>query len=150
MAADLTSRESFKSEVRERAVQTPLEELDPSHWDFFEYGVAPKVLGRLRREAPVHRCERSRNGPYWSITRFEDVRTIELDPRRFSSDGTVSIVDRPFEHVLEPHLARGPRPDELRHQGGRPVAQAARVPRDLVSPVLRHHRREPALAHLIR
>ncbi len=80
-----TGTESFRAEVRNRATQTPLEDLDPGHWDYFEFGVAPKVLGRLRREAPVHRCERSAKGPYWSITRFEDVRSIELDPARLSA-----------------------------------------------------------------
>jgi cytochrome P450 len=103
-----TATESFRAEARNRATQTPLEDLDPGHWDYFEFGVAPKVLGRLRREAPIHRCERSANGSYWSITRFEDVRSIELDPARFSSEGTVSIVDRPFDLELPMFIAMDP------------------------------------------
>ena len=35
------------------------------HWRYFE---------RLRKEAPVHYCKDSLFGPYWSVTRYKDIK----------------------------------------------------------------------------
>jgi len=59
---------------------------DESHWPLF---------ARLRHEDPVHLCSESAYGPYWSITRYDDIVAIERDHRRFSSDGNVIIGDVP-------------------------------------------------------
>ena len=37
-------------------------------------------FARLRREAPVHYCAVSRYGPFWSVTRYNDIMAVELDP----------------------------------------------------------------------
>lgn len=46
-------------------------------WDRFE---------RLRNEDPLHYTPDSFLGPYWSVTRYEDVMAIDTDHIRFSSD----------------------------------------------------------------
>lgn len=43
---------------------------------------------RLRKEDPVHFTEDSIAGPYWSVTRYEDVKAIDVDNTRFSSDAS--------------------------------------------------------------
>jgi cytochrome P450 len=57
-----------------------------THWPYF---------ARLRRDAPVHFCRQSAYGPYWSITRLDDIQAVEADYKRFSSDGNVIIGDVP-------------------------------------------------------
>ena len=72
-------------------------------WDRFE---------RLRKEDPVHYTPDSVFGPFWSITRHQDIIAIDTDHHRFSSDQTLggitlgnmsqSIVSRSFISSDEP------------------------------------------------
>ncbi len=73
------------AEARARAYATPLADFhvgDPelfrtdTHWAWFE---------RLRAEDPVHYCQASDFGPYWSVTRFEDIVTVDGDHTTYSS-----------------------------------------------------------------
>jgi cytochrome P450 len=57
-----------------------------THWGYFE---------RLRKEDPVHYCERSLFGPYWSVTRFNDIMAMEKNHEDFSSAPGIVLADRP-------------------------------------------------------
>ena len=63
-----------------------LDVLDVSSPSLFEKDAWAPYFRRLRRERPVHYCPASPYGPYWSITRFDDVQAVELDWEVFSSD----------------------------------------------------------------
>ncbi|MFN3521634.1 MAG: cytochrome P450 [Phenylobacterium sp.] len=83
-------------EARARAYATPLEDFHPgdpdlfrtnSHWPWFE---------RLRKEDPVHYCRDSEFGPYWSVTRFNDIMAVDTNHEVFSSEaalGGITIRD---------------------------------------------------------
>src|SRR5690348_11226183 len=87
-------------DAKERAYSTPLADFnvgDPalyasdSFWPYFD---------RLRKEAPVHYCPESMFGPYWSVTKYNDIMEIETNHQVFSSDaalGGISIRDQPVE-----------------------------------------------------
>ena len=47
------------------------------YWDRF---------ARMRAEDPVHYCPDSFSGPYWSVTRYDDIMTVDTNPKVFSSD----------------------------------------------------------------
>lgn len=93
MADDAIARNA-----RERAYSTPLENFhvadvnlftSDTHWPWFE---------RLRREDPVHYCRDSEYGPYWSVTRFNDIVAVDSNHAVFSSDsrrGGIMIADAP-------------------------------------------------------
>ena len=50
----------------------------------------------LRQNDPVHFCEDSPYGPYWAITRYEDIVAVDMNHRAFSSAaGGISIFDTP-------------------------------------------------------
>lgn len=58
-----------------------------AYWPLFE---------RLRREDPVHWCAESSFGPYWSVTRFQDILAVDSNYETFSSDislGGIAILD---------------------------------------------------------
>ena len=59
-----------------------------AHWDYF---------ARLRAEDPVHYCENSMFGPYWSITKFDHIMEIESNHQDFSSDAGIVLADRPAD-----------------------------------------------------
>ena len=65
-----------------------LHNIDVSNPSLFEKDVWAPSFRRLRDECPVHYCASSPYGPYWSITRFDDVQAVELDYKTFSSDSS--------------------------------------------------------------
>ncbi len=73
-----------------------LETHDPSLPERFADGSAHAMFAQLRRDAPVHYCAYGQFGPFWSISRYEDIVAIEAQPALFSSEakhGGVSIID---------------------------------------------------------
>jgi len=57
-------------------------------------------FARLRREAPVHYCAESAYGPYWSVTKFKDIMTVEVNHEIYSSAaevGGIQVEDQPKE-----------------------------------------------------
>jgi cytochrome P450 len=68
---------------------------DPENW---AAGPPYELFARMQREAPVHYSpQRSTpdEGGFWSITRYDDVRTVSRDHRTFSSEkrGIFSVDD---------------------------------------------------------
>src|SRR6266550_101802 len=56
------------------------------------------LFAQLRRDDPVHYCEASRFGPYWSVTRYDDIFAVELDHKNYSSSselGGIQVADQP-------------------------------------------------------
>ncbi|QUD89146.1 cytochrome P450 [Phenylobacterium montanum] len=63
----------------------PLAELNPARTDRFQADTIWPVFERLRREDPVHFTADSEFGPYWSITRWDDIMAVDTDHEGFSS-----------------------------------------------------------------
>jgi cytochrome P450 len=74
-----------------------LDALDVSHPSIYRDDRWRPLFSRLRAEDPVHYCPTSRTGPYWAITRYEDIIRVDTDPISFSSSytrGGVTLDDR--------------------------------------------------------
>ena len=54
--------------------------LDPSDANLFEHQAHWNYFRRLREEDPVHFVDSEEFGPYWSITRFEDIVFENVHP----------------------------------------------------------------------
>ena len=78
------------TEIREETVTTaapsareglaqPLGSIDVSDPATYQQDRWQPLFARLRREARVHYCAESRYGPYWSVTSYNDIMTVELD-----------------------------------------------------------------------
>ncbi|KRQ99739.1 cytochrome [Bradyrhizobium jicamae] len=72
---------------------------DDSIWDCFE---------RLRMEDPVHYCQNSAYGPYWSLTKYRDIVAVETNHKTFPSEQGVTIVDVPDKHWTPSFIKMGP------------------------------------------
>lgn len=68
------------------AYAIPLPELNPAHPSLFEANTMLPYFERLRAEAPVHKTEVSQFGPYWNITKFNDIKYVDTHHDLFSSD----------------------------------------------------------------
>ena len=78
-----------------------LEIIDPDH--FAAHGYPHAAWQRLRREAPVFRCERGAPLPFWALTRHREIAQVSCQPRLFASGPRTEIVaaaDAPQVHGL--------------------------------------------------
>ncbi|NNL68284.1 MAG: cytochrome P450 [Myxococcales bacterium] len=114
----------------------PLDQIDVSdaelfatdtHWGYFE---------RLRKEDPVHWCKASEFGPYWSVTRFDDIVRVEKDPETYSSARSIVVGDPDPDFPLEAGFITM---DGPRHIAHRKTVQPVVAPRNLkrLEPLIR-------------
>ena len=69
----------------------PLAQLDPARVELFQQDALWGYFERLRAEDPVHFIADSDYGPYWSITKFDDIMFVDSNPDLFSSEGGITI-----------------------------------------------------------
>ncbi|MDZ7685407.1 MAG: cytochrome P450 [Gammaproteobacteria bacterium] len=75
-----------------------LPEIDVSRPELYRDDTWGPLFERLRREDPVHYCESSANGKFWSVTTHELIKAVDTNHEVFSSGaGGISIVDPPEE-----------------------------------------------------
>jgi len=74
--------------ARAAAYAEPLAALDPAQPALFQSDTMWPTFERLRREDPVHYTADSEFGPYWSITRYNDIMAVDTNHQVFSSDYT--------------------------------------------------------------
>ena len=79
-------------DVRAAVYAQPLESLDPAQPALFRDDAFWPYFERLRAEDPVHYTADSAYGPYWSITKFEDIMAVDTNHQAFSSEGGITIV----------------------------------------------------------
>ena len=70
-----------------------IDAVDVSDPSLYETDSWRPIFARLRSEPRSPLCGQS-FGPYWSITRFEDIMAVDSNHQSFSSVGGVSIGDR--------------------------------------------------------
>jgi cytochrome P450 len=96
----------------------PLDQIDVSDPRLYQEDIHYPYFERLRRDAPVHYCKNSKYGPFWSVTKFKDIMTVETHPEIYSFAaklGGVNIADRPTTVRTSGFLAMDPpRHDEQR------------------------------------
>ena len=73
-----------------------LETLDVSRGELWQQSSWRPIFAKLRAEAPIHYCKDSIFGPYWSVSRYDDIVEVESKPEIFSSSwehGGIVIFD---------------------------------------------------------
>ena len=109
----------------------PLDELNVANPELFRTQGAYKYFQRMRDEAPVHYCAESQYGPYWSITRYEDIMAVDKNHQVFSSSfeyGGVTITGTPNSSNEIPNFISMDPPD---HHEQRKAVAAGMAPRRL-------------------
>ncbi|MGY3487792.1 cytochrome P450 [Bradyrhizobium sp. USDA 4011] len=92
----------------DEASSIPLSKLDVSEAKRFQDDSIWGYFERLRREDPVHYCQDSCYGPYWSVTKYHDIVAVDTNHKAFSSEQGVTIVDVPDEHWTPSFIKMGP------------------------------------------
>jgi cytochrome P450 len=102
----------------EHAYSIPLEDFNPGNPELFRNDTFWPYFERLRKEEPVHYCKDSVFGPYWSITKYNDIMNVETNHAAFSSAaslGGITIRDVPADLRRESFIAM----DQPRHSAQR-------------------------------
>jgi cytochrome P450 len=103
------------------AYTTPLADIDVSDPRLLEQDAWRPFFSRLRKEDPVHYQANSPFGPFWSITRFEDIVAVESDPASFSSEPIIVIDNLPEAMPLEMFIAMDPPKHDVQRRAAQPV-----------------------------
>ena len=109
-----------------------LEDINVSDPKLFQQDVWMHYFRRLRRDAPVHYCKDSPIGPYWSVTKYKDIVSVEVNNKVFSSSsalGGITLRDRPGELELPMFIAM----DQPKHDEQRKIVQPIVSPANLAS-----------------
>ena len=130
-----------KGQVGTDPWSVPLAKIDVADSELFETDTHWRWFERLRKEDPVHHCAQSDFGPYWSVTRYDDVVHVEKNPEVYSSMPTIVIGDPdPSFQVYPGFIAM----DGAKHTAHRKVVQPVASPRNLsvLEPLIRTRVRE--------
>ncbi len=126
----------IQAKAREEAYRQPIETLNPAQPALFQQDAMWPLFERLRKEDPVHFTRESDYGPYWSITKYNDIMAVDTNHQVFSSEPAITIVD--------PVLSQGPLPmfiamDPPKHDVQRKTVTPAVSPMNLerLAPVIR-------------
>jgi len=126
---DLDAKSS-QDAARERAYSLPLSEFDPGDPELFRSDTHWPYFDRLRKEDPVHYCKESMFGPYWSVTRYNDIMAIDTNHQVFSSAaslGGITIRDAPPDFRRESFIAM----EQPRHSAQRKTVAPMFTPTNL-------------------
>ena len=99
----------LKAAARAKAYSTPLEDYHIADPALFQADAMWPYFERMRKEDPVHYSKGDEEiGPYWSITRYNDIMTVDTTHQVFSSDahlGGITIRDFDEDFVLPMFIA---------------------------------------------
>jgi cytochrome P450 len=134
-------RHAFAIDPHYDPYSIPLDRLDPSHPSLFEHGTHWAHFQRLREEDPVHHHADSMFGPYWSVTKYEDIRYVDSHHELFSSHrrrGGIAlgaVAERDDEYALPMFIQEDP----PKHDEQRKVVAPMFAPRNLadLEPLIR-------------
>lgn len=114
----------------------PLEDIDVSDPMLFKADGIWPYFERLRKEDPVHYCKNGMFGPYWSITKFDDIMEVEKNHEVFSSEvGGITIFERMADFKTSSFIQMDPPKHDLQ----RKTVTGVVAPRNLslLEPVIR-------------
>jgi cytochrome P450 len=77
---------ALAKDARDAAYALPLDKLNVAQPLLFQSDTMWPYFERLRKEEPVHFCAESEFGPYWSITKYNDIMAVDTNHQVFSSD----------------------------------------------------------------
>lgn len=103
----------------------PLTEIDVSNPFMNRQQKWYPYFARLREEAPVHYLADSPFGPFWSITRYADIKAVDTNPKVFSAEPYIVLGPPPLD--IEMFIAMDP----PKHDVQRRAVQGVVAPQNL-------------------
>ena len=92
-----------RAAARKAAYETPLEELNPARASLFRDDSMWPIFERLRAESPIHFTPDSNYGPYWSITKYNDIMAVDSNHQVFSSAKGITLTPKAAAGFRDPN-----------------------------------------------
>src|SRR6185312_2908415 len=105
------SAQAQPAEPRSPAYDMPLDKINVSQPALFRANSFWPYFERLRREDPVHYCAESDYGPYWSVTKYNAIMSVDTNHQVFSSEaslGGITIRNQQQDFLLPMFIAMDP------------------------------------------
>src|SRR5579872_4204199 len=119
---------ALAKDARDAAYGLPLDKLNVAQPLLFQSDTLWPYFERLRKEDPVHFCAESRHGPYWAITKFDDIVHVDSHHQIFSSEGGITI-NPPEDWTLPMFIAMDPPKHDEQRKVVSPVASSTNLAR---------------------
>jgi len=100
----------------------PIRDVNPARGVLFREERMWDYFTRLRNESPVHYHEESYFGPYWSITKYRDVKAVDMNHEVFSSASGITIFDPREDFQTPMFIAMDPPEHDVQRKAVAPVA----------------------------
>ena len=105
-----------------------IEDIDVSNPFLYRQNKWQSYFKRLRDECPVHYQKKSKFGPFWSVTRYEDIMYVDKNHELFSAEPIISLGPVPEGlDKVEMFIALDP----PRHDEQRKAVQGVVAPKNL-------------------
>ncbi|WP_375268150.1 cytochrome P450, partial [Phenylobacterium sp.] len=119
-----------------KAYATPLDELNPAQPALFQANAMWPYFERLRKEAPVHYTAQSEYGPYWSITKYNDIMAVDTNHQVFSSEPGITIAEQTGdEGPLPMFIAMDPPKHDIQRKTVSPAVSPTNL--QILAPLIR-------------
>jgi cytochrome P450 len=113
--------------ARERAYSMPIEDIQPADPVLFQNDTLWPYFERLRAENPVHYAVDEETGPYWSVTKYNDIMSIETNHQVFSSEPAITIFDPEDDFRLPMFIAMDPPKHDAQRKTVSPIVSPANL-----------------------
>ena len=116
--------------AREHAFSVPLDQIDVSKPRLFQDDTIGHYFERLRRDDPVHWHSNDFYGPFWSVTRYQDIVQVDSQHALYSSDwthGGIALFDGPMDERLQMFIAMDPPKHDAQRKTVSPIVAPANL-----------------------
>ena len=111
----------FSAEATARAWSMPIEDINVADPELFRANTFWPYFERLRKEDPVHYCKDHEFGPYWSVTKYNDIMFVDTNHALFSSEPSITIADPKDDFQLPMFIAMDPPKHDLQRKVVSPI-----------------------------
>ena len=107
--------------ARAEAYAMPLDQIDLSVAERFRNNTLWPFFERIRAEDPVHYTAEHEFGPYWSVTKYNDIMAVDTNHAVFSSEGGITIFNEDEEFPLPMFIAMDPPKHDAQRKAVSPI-----------------------------
>jgi cytochrome P450 len=109
------------------AAEIDLDELDLTDVELWRRDAMWDRFERMRAEAPLHYCKDSPFGPYWSLTRYDDILAVDTNHEDFSSEPSIVLPDPEEDLPLKLFISMDPPKHDVQRKTVQPVVGPANL-----------------------
>jgi len=130
----------IRKAARSHAYSMPIEDIKPLDRALFRTDTLWPYFERLRAEDPVHYAVDEDAGPYWSVTKYNDIMAVETNHRVFSSEPAITAFDPEDDFRLPMFIAMDPPKHDAQRKTVSPIVSPANLAN--LAPIIRRRAAE--------